>query len=177
MQIKEMIRWQTRSGETLTVGDVTVTPQSRARLILWPHGGWVRNAPRAILVERGGRAERIPGSSAEGEQDEDDSESELGQGFGEGGGGGGISTARPVAVISVGTDGVQIKPVVDTTKIALAALTAFGAMLMTFSRMWRRSRSRGGLGAIHGCPIPACLRVITTRAMATSAPSGQPTPE
>jgi hypothetical protein len=35
---------------------------------------------------------------------------------------------RPVAAIIVTADGVQVKPVLDVTKLALAALTAFGAM-------------------------------------------------
>lgn len=49
-------------------------------------------------------------------------------GAGGGGGGGGGSMGRPVAAIVVSADGVQVKPVLDLTKIGLAALTAFGAM-------------------------------------------------
>src|SRR5688572_6003835 len=43
---------------------------------------------------------------------------------GGGGGGGGFSTSRPVAIISIGPTGVTVTPIVDTTKLALAALTA-----------------------------------------------------
>jgi hypothetical protein len=34
---------------------------------------------------------------------------------------------RPVAVIVVGPDGVEVKPVFDITKLAITALGAFGA--------------------------------------------------
>jgi len=60
-------------------------------------------------------------------------------GGGSGGGGGGRVLARPVAVIVMSPTGVRVEPVVDVTKLALAALTAggfIGAML------WRMSRSR-----------------------------------
>jgi uncharacterized spore protein YtfJ len=57
---------------------------------------------------------------------------------GGGGGGGGGSTGRPVAVITIGPDGVSIKPVVDPTKIALAAVTAWAAMATMLARMRRR---------------------------------------
>ncbi len=60
------------------------------------------------------------------------------QGVGVGGGGGGFSTARPVAAISVGPDGVHVEPIVDATKVALAFFTTFGAMAMMWSNMQRR---------------------------------------
>jgi hypothetical protein len=47
--------------------------------------------------------------------------------------------ARPVAVISVGPDGVDVEPVVDVTKLGLALFTALGAMFLMFGRM-RRAR-------------------------------------
>jgi uncharacterized spore protein YtfJ len=47
---------------------------------------------------------------------------------GGGSGGGGGSNARPVATIIIGPDGVQVKPVVDVTKLAITALTAWAAM-------------------------------------------------
>ena len=49
------------------------------------------------------------------------------QGGGGGGGGGGGSLGRPVAVIVLKPDGVEIKPVVDVTKLAITALGAYGA--------------------------------------------------
>lgn len=50
-------------------------------------------------------------------------------------GGGGSSTGRPVAIIVIGQTGVTVKPVFDLTKIALVGITAWGTMLMIFSRM------------------------------------------
>lgn len=59
-QFKEILRWQTVSGDKVTSGDVNVTPQSQALTIRWPHGGLVWNRPVAILVERGEQTERFP---------------------------------------------------------------------------------------------------------------------
>ena len=59
-RFKEMFRSQMLSGDKVTVGDVTVTPQSRALIIRWPHGGLVWNRPVGVLVERGEQTERIP---------------------------------------------------------------------------------------------------------------------
>jgi hypothetical protein len=61
-RLKDVIQWQTVSGNPMTVGDVTVTPQSQALTVRWPFGGFVWNRPVAILVERRGlhSAERIP---------------------------------------------------------------------------------------------------------------------
>ncbi|HJW91219.1 MAG TPA: spore germination protein GerW family protein [Anaerolineales bacterium] len=58
-----------------------------------------------------------------------------GRGGGGGGGGGGRVLSRPVAVIVASPDGVRVEPVVDPTKIALAALTAAGFMLGMFIKM------------------------------------------
>lgn len=60
-RLNEMIQCRTVSGSPLSVGDVTVTPQSQALTIRWPSGGLVWNRPVAILVEREGQqTERIP---------------------------------------------------------------------------------------------------------------------
>lgn len=59
-RLKETVRRQTISGDKITIGDVTVTPQSQALTIRWPYGGWVWNRPVAILVERDEGTERIP---------------------------------------------------------------------------------------------------------------------
>jgi uncharacterized spore protein YtfJ len=61
-------------------------------------------------------------------------------GYGVGSGGGGFSTARPVAAISIGPDGVHVEPVVDVTKIGLAFFTTLGAMAMMFSNMRKMSK-------------------------------------
>jgi uncharacterized spore protein YtfJ len=79
------------------------------------------------------------GTSAEvGEAEEADT------GFGGGGGGGGVSGSRPVAAISIGPEGVQVQPVVDATKIALAFITALGAMAMMANRMKQAGRVLAG---------------------------------
>lgn len=61
-------------------------------------------------------------------------------GAGGGMGGGGFAASRPVAAIVIGPDGVRVKPIVDVTRLALAGITAWGAMLVTLYRMRRQSR-------------------------------------
>jgi uncharacterized spore protein YtfJ len=61
-------------------------------------------------------------------------------GSGGGGGGGGMSTGRPVAIVRVDAEGVTVEPVVDLTKIALAAFTALGAMFVMFAKMAKRAQ-------------------------------------
>lgn len=58
-------------------------------------------------------------------------------GSGGGGGGGGKTFARPVAVIIADDKGVRVEPVIDPTKIALTALTAFGFIFSTIARIKR----------------------------------------
>jgi uncharacterized spore protein YtfJ len=60
---------------------------------------------------------------------------EKGKASGAGGGGGGSTFARPVAVIVATPEGVTVRPVIDTTKIGLAALTTLGFMLATLARL------------------------------------------
>jgi uncharacterized spore protein YtfJ len=45
-----------------------------------------------------------------------------GRGEGGGGGGGGLSQGRPVAVIRIGPGGVEVKPVIDFTRIGVTLL-------------------------------------------------------
>ncbi len=61
-------------------------------------------------------------------------------GGGGGGGGGGKIFSRPVAVVIADAAGVRVEPVVDVTKLGLAALTAMGFMIGMFFKM-RSSRS------------------------------------
>ena len=61
---------------------------------------------------------------------------------GHGGGGGGGARARPVAAIVIGPDGVTVKPIFDITRVALAGITAWGAMGIILARMYRGSRKR-----------------------------------
>jgi hypothetical protein len=57
---RDIFQRQTLSGEEVTVGDLTVRPQSQALVIRWPSGGIVWNRPTAVLVERDGQTQRIP---------------------------------------------------------------------------------------------------------------------
>jgi hypothetical protein len=59
-RFKDTFQRQTLSGDPIAIGDVAITPQSQALTISWSRGGWVWNRPVAILVERGGKVERIP---------------------------------------------------------------------------------------------------------------------
>jgi hypothetical protein len=60
MQLQDLIQWQTHTGQKITVGDVSITPQSSALVVRWPYGGLVWNRPTALLVDRGDYAEHIP---------------------------------------------------------------------------------------------------------------------
>jgi uncharacterized spore protein YtfJ len=68
------------------------------------------------------------------------------QGSGSGGGGGGRILSRPVAVVVASPEGVRVEPVVDITKIGLAALTALGFMV---GMMFRMNNRRHGLPMIE----------------------------
>lgn len=63
-----------------------------------------------------------------------------GGGSGGGGGGGGRTFSRPVAVIVCTPDGVSVQPIIDRSKLWMAALTAAGFMLFTLGKMRRPSR-------------------------------------
>jgi uncharacterized spore protein YtfJ len=81
----------------------------------------------------------IGGGSGSGPTDESATGSAPeGEGFG--GGGGGRILSRPVAVIIATPESVRVEPVVDVTKIGLAALTAAGFM---FGMWLRMARPRG----------------------------------
>jgi hypothetical protein len=58
--LANIVHWQTMTGDPVTVGNVTLTPQSWALGIRWPNGGLVWNRPLAVLVQRGEQTERIP---------------------------------------------------------------------------------------------------------------------
>ncbi len=59
-------------------------------------------------------------------------------GTGGGGGGGGRTLSRPVAIIVVTPEGAYVEPVMDPTKVALAAITAAGFMFGMMLRMKRK---------------------------------------
>ena len=62
---------------------------------------------------------------------------------GGGGGAGGWSRvlSRPVAAVVITPDNVRVEPIVDATKVALAAFTAAGFMLAMIARMSARRLS------------------------------------
>lgn len=47
----------------------------------------------------------------------------LVEGEGEGGGGGGGGSSAPVAVIHIKEDGVEVEPIVDSTRVSIAGIT------------------------------------------------------
>ncbi len=59
-RFREILQWQELSGTPVSVGDVTITPQSRVLTFRSRFGGFVWNRPTAVLVERGGKTERLP---------------------------------------------------------------------------------------------------------------------
>lgn len=75
------------------------------------------------------------GYGAGSSSDESEDGENSGSGSGGGGGGGGRVLSRPVAVIVADGQTVRVEPVVDVTKIALAALTASGFMLGMVAKM------------------------------------------
>ncbi len=96
-------------GAPIRRGDVTIIPAAE------------------LLVGLGFGAGAGSGTSPEQEGDG----TGVSGGSGGGGGGGGRTLSRPVAVVIISPDGVRVEPVVDTTKVALAAITAGGFMLAT----------------------------------------------
>lgn len=64
-------------------------------------------------------------------------ENARGSDGGSGGGGGGVARGRPIAAIVVSPEGVRVEPIVDATKIALAAISTIGFMLFWLVRLLR----------------------------------------
>jgi uncharacterized spore protein YtfJ len=60
--------------------------------------------------------------------------------IGGGGGGGGGSMGRPVAAIVLGPDGVKIRPIVDATKLAIAAIGAWSAVALVAVRTAQKAK-------------------------------------
>lgn len=103
-------------GEAIEVGDNTIIPTAEV----------------LSFVGLGAGA----GSGTSHEEEEGHQE-----GSGGGAGGGGRTMARPVAVVVASADGVRVEPVLDVTKIGLAALTAAGFMLAMVGRMTSPKRA------------------------------------
>ncbi len=94
-----------------------------------------------VMVSMGagyGGGGNLPEIDAENEDSDDPPSS----GYGGGGGGGGVSFGRPVAAISIGPGGLQVKPIVDPTKISIAFFTTMAAMVATLLNIIRSQKSK-----------------------------------
>jgi uncharacterized spore protein YtfJ len=114
-------------GEAVQNGDTTVIPCAEVL-----SGG--------VFGLGGGRG--VQGAPETGDDENEPSETALPKqagmgGWGGGGGWGGRSFSRPVAVVVASPEGVHVEPIIDVSKIALAALTAFGFMFGMLARMNR----------------------------------------
>jgi uncharacterized spore protein YtfJ len=112
-------------GEPITQGEYVILPAAEA---------FVASGVGYGFATGGGGPKRRTASV---ELDQGDADSDMKGGGG--GGSGGTASGRPVAVISVGPQGVEVKPVIDMTKIGLALLTTLGSMGLMFLRMKRES--------------------------------------
>lgn len=95
-------------------------------------GGRTVISAAELLVGMGIGGGGGPSPAAEGQAE--------GENAGMGAGGGGYAQSRPVAVIIIDGDGVRVEPVVDVTKLGLAAITVLGSMFFFLARMMRGSR-------------------------------------
>lgn len=112
-------------GEPVTVGSYTVITASE--VVSGGGGGGGRGFGPA--PQKPARA----GTTTESPQPET-----MAGGSGVGMGGG--ASARPVGVVIIGPAGVEVKPVVDATKIGIAFATTLGAMLLMLGRMRKAGR-------------------------------------
>jgi uncharacterized spore protein YtfJ len=71
-----------------------------------------------------------------------ETEDEQERAGGASGGGGGGAGSRPVAVIRISEEGVQVEPVMDMTKVALAFLTTIGSIFLMGSKIRRAAKGR-----------------------------------
>jgi hypothetical protein len=60
VRLRDHVRWQEVTHQSLAVGDVIITPCSLVMTVDLRGGSLVWRRPIAILVERAGRAERLP---------------------------------------------------------------------------------------------------------------------
>jgi uncharacterized spore protein YtfJ len=74
-------------------------------------------------------------------QTEKEKKQSTGWGVGTGGG----SNARPIALIVLSPEGVEVKPIVDTTKVVLAALTTVTLTTLWLTRSSRRRQKKSAV--------------------------------
>jgi uncharacterized spore protein YtfJ len=116
-RLYEVIQPETVFSKPKKVGDYTIITASEVTVGVGAGYGYGSYSP----------------SDEEAENRETEEETAVGEGGG--GGGGGLATGRPVAVISVGPEGVNIQPVLDRTKFGIALVSAVGSMFLALSRM------------------------------------------
>jgi uncharacterized spore protein YtfJ len=119
-------------SEPVTVGENTVITASEVSVGMG-FGYGIGGGPGQVSRRR-----KVAAQKERTEEEPQDKEDLAG--IGGGGGGGGASGARPVAVISIGPEGVRVEPVVDPTKIALAFFTTLGSMFFMLSKMRKASK-------------------------------------
>jgi uncharacterized spore protein YtfJ len=76
--------------------------------------------------------------SAAREQSGETSQSQPANGTGGGFGAGGGSRGRPVAAIVIGPDGVNVKPILDVTRVALGGIAFAGSIVVMLRRVLKR---------------------------------------
>ncbi|MGQ9554885.1 MAG: hypothetical protein ACUVWR_12315 [Anaerolineae bacterium] len=117
-------------GEPIKKDDTTIIPTAEVLVGLgFGLGSGYGGGPQSCCQEATQGAGEASSKGAQG-----------GWGGGGGGGGGGRTLSRPVAIIVISPSGIRVEPVVDVTKVALAAFTAAGFMLAMIGRMMRPGR-------------------------------------
>lgn len=114
-------------GEPVTSGERTVITACEVTLGLGFGYG----------MGSGGSGGRPQEGTGEGETEGEEQSPPFASG---GGGGGGNAMARPVAVIHVGPEGVDVEPVVDVTKLGLAFFTMLGSIFLMARKMRKAAR-------------------------------------
>lgn len=57
---KDLVRWQTVTGQSLNVNGFTLTPQSQVLIIRFPWSAFLWQRPTALLIEGNGQRKRLP---------------------------------------------------------------------------------------------------------------------
>jgi hypothetical protein len=82
---------------------------------------------------------------------------------GEGAGAGGGAQGRPVAAIVITGNQVRVEPIVDVTKVALAALTTAGFMAFWLARLARSTRRQPTAVTAAVVPPTRLARLLSAR--------------
>ena len=127
--------------DTASVGRVYGEPVERDGTTVIPAAEVLVGLGFGLGSGYGGGPQACCQDAAEGAGEASNKKAQSGWAGGSGGGGGGRTFSRPVAIIVISSTGVRVEPVLDMTKIALAAFTACGFMLAMFARMMRPGRA------------------------------------